>query len=75
MNSPEFRRMWINSPSTHHSTHCYHGMNVLALLEDDGKTLIADGKDPQYVRVAFIAGDSESIRINKMYLSRGWLPS
>lgn len=59
----KMRRMWINQPSTLQQFHKYHGTNVLA---DEAPN------ERGVVTVWFLSGDTWSMDILEMALSKGW---
>lgn len=60
----ELTRMWINQPSTLQPHHALHGTNVLAVPEY-GDTM----------RIYFLSGNTISMQVSRLALSKGWLPS
>ncbi len=54
-------RMWFNQPSTFHQFHQYHGVDVLATIENENS-----------YRVWFLSGPIISMVVNKNALSHGW---
>ena len=54
-------RMWFNQPSTLQPFHKYHGIDVLAEVEDENS-----------YRVWFLEGPVISMVADKNALSRGW---
>lgn len=57
-------RCWINQPSTHQPLHAFHGVDVLAIAEDEG-----------FARVYPLEGPTVSFRVRSDALSKGWCMS
>jgi hypothetical protein len=56
------RRVWINAPSIYQCYHKYHGINGLAIEEND-----------KVARFFFLNGDFISMLVPIMYLSENWV--
>ena len=58
-------RFWINQPSTLQPLHKWHGVNVIAPIND--------GRDWCYAY--FTSGNTISMQVSRLELSPGWRPS
>ena len=63
MQIKNLNRFWINQPSTLQPDHKLHGALVLAA---------PSGEKGDYCDIYFTSGETESQRIAKLSLSKGW---
>jgi hypothetical protein len=59
--SKTIQRMWINQPSSIQSMHTLHGIRVLACPDTD-----------ETMRVYFLSGETVSMQVPRLALSKGW---